>query len=289
MIEKIRDKSIKGPVTQITDYNYIAEKESRNKLDYRLIYKEVSVYDSKKRLTEKTCYEGDGDFFQKETFLYNDKGWLIEERAISVEQPKDSKLTYKYNSKGQLIERNLFYSNQLIKTVYYEYNEYGLLEFKHGIDDFDVPYKISYEYDQDGNFVQEHIPQSYAFSGRFNYDESGRVIEKFSIKEGKRIKDYFSYDEKGFIFESRTFELRQVDSDEWIEEIYGRQTYKYDDRGNLIECCRYDSSLMETSKDNFIYAYDEYGNWTRMLEFINCQLNKVSERKIDYAKCIRNE
>lgn len=184
----------------------------------------------------------------------------------------EEKTYYAIENSGK-IEKGGFKSGRFLS-----FNEDGnlLLEV---YDAADFSIKEIYNYDSNGNIIEEKSTDSYnnyyhcksifnlenKITERYWYDNSGNL----------KIKDYYQYNSKGILIEKNSYCTERYFKektyyeydyyDDLMEENYynpdrlfeGKTTYEYDSNGKLIEEKRYDSN--RRLKEKIIYKYDDNG------------------------------
>jgi protein TonB len=86
---------------------------------------------------------------------------------------------------------------------------------------------------------------------------------KLSSKNGKMIEgqrvtlEVAAYDIKGAKIENAYFPVPGA-------AVTGKEVYKYDDKGNIIEMTLQDEKGTLLSKETYTYEFDQFGNWTKM-------------------------
>jgi protein TonB len=112
---------------------------------------------------------------------------------------------------------------------------------------------------------------------------------KLSNKGGKLVEgpraalETASYDIKGGKTENAYFPVSGA-------TLTGKEVYKYDDKGNIIEMTLQDESGTLLSKEVYAYEFDSFGNWTKMTTSvavieggkINFEPTEVTYRTITY-------
>lgn len=83
-------------------------------------------------------------------------------------------------------------------------------------------------------------------------NKSGRPVE------GQRaIMESVAYDIKGNKTENAYFPVPGA-------ALTGKEVYKYDDKGNIVEMTLLNTDGSLLSKETYTYEFDQFGNWTRM-------------------------
>jgi TonB family protein len=86
---------------------------------------------------------------------------------------------------------------------------------------------------------------------------------KLSNKNGKLVEgarvtlEVAAYDIKGAKIENAYYPVPGA-------AITGKEVYKYDDKGNIVEMILQDEKGTLLSKETYTYEFDQFGNWTRM-------------------------
>jgi protein TonB len=87
---------------------------------------------------------------------------------------------------------------------------------------------------------------------------------KLVFKEGKMVEGQRS------VLETATYDIRgaKIDNAYFLSAggaLTGREVYKYDDRGNIVEMTLFNADGSVLSKEKYDYEFDAMGNWTKML------------------------
>ncbi|HEX8845983.1 MAG TPA: TonB family protein [Pyrinomonadaceae bacterium] len=88
-------------------------------------------------------------------------------------------------------------------------------------------------------------------------------MAKLSNKGGKMVEgqrvvlESAAYDIKGVKIENAYFPVPGA-------ALTGKEVYKYDDKGNIIEMTLFNSDGSLLSKETYAYEFDAFGNWTKM-------------------------
>jgi TonB family protein len=83
-------------------------------------------------------------------------------------------------------------------------------------------------------------------------NKGGKVIEEQRI-----VLESVAYDIKGNKTENAYFPIPGA-------ALTGKEVYKYDDKGNIVEMTLMDASGSLLSKEVYAYEFDAFGNWTKM-------------------------
>src|SRR5215212_2796752 len=117
--------------------------------------------------------------------------------------------------------------------------------------------------------VARHAHASAAASDREQDGLSGPVrrvkteTTKISVKNGKPVEgaravlETTTYDQKG----------NRVDNAYFLEAggtLTGKEVYKYDDKGNIVEMTLHNADGSLLAKEVYAYEFDAVGNWVKM-------------------------
>ncbi|HEX8890771.1 MAG TPA: energy transducer TonB [Pyrinomonadaceae bacterium] len=83
-------------------------------------------------------------------------------------------------------------------------------------------------------------------------NKGGKVVE-----EQRVVLESIAYDIKGNKTENAYFPIPGA-------ALTGKEVYKYDDKGNIVEMTLTDASGSLLSKEVYAYEFDAFGNWTKM-------------------------
>jgi protein TonB len=87
---------------------------------------------------------------------------------------------------------------------------------------------------------------------------------KLIFKEGKQVEGQRN------VLETATYDIRgaKIDNAYFLAAggaLTGREVYKYDDKGNIVEMTLFNADGSVLSKEKYDYDFDAMGNWTKML------------------------
>ena len=160
---------------------------------------------------------------------YNEKGLTSEIVSYSYDGKVDERTTFKYDDKGILIRKEEQFTGKShgpLKTTLveeYKYDGSGKL-IKTDLAEYGSSYEIEYEYDEAGNLVKEiQSPDSKdeeIYTTAYTY-EKGKLVSKI-VYEGKS------------------------------DDHYGKDTYEYDNKGELIRSAHYKDGTLSSEID---YVY----------------------------------
>lgn len=86
---------------------------------------------------------------------------------------------------------------------------------------------------------------------------------KIEFKDGKdvegprRLLELTTYSIKGNRIENVSYPI--------TDSLIGKEEYKYDDRGNIVEMTMRDEKGMIINRESYSYEFDSIGNWTKMV------------------------
>jgi TonB family protein len=87
---------------------------------------------------------------------------------------------------------------------------------------------------------------------------------KLVFKEGKMVEGQRN------VLETATYDIRgaKIDNAYFLSAggaLTGREVYKYDDKGNIVEMTLFNADGSVLSKEKYDYEFDPMGNWTKMI------------------------
>ena len=124
------------------------------------------------------------------------------------------------------------------------------------------------------DLTRDGLKGKVSFFSESKYD----LVEKFGEIEKGSLSDKFTYkyDEKG-----NMIEVNYYNADESLGDKY---TYKYDEKGNKIESIRYNADGSLRFKHTSNYEFDAMGNWIKKTSIPDGKPNLLTERVIEYYK-----
>jgi len=217
------DEVIKGDLLSWKLWRFDAKGESTEYTKFGDFYEETvkfeNKYDSQNRLTEKDCFNSNGDLAWKrvnkydnekitQTIYYNEDGILSEKYLYKYDDNTKKCETWQYDGNGDLIYKWVHDKNGNLLEEY-DYFSTG-----------DVSKKTEYEYDNSGTLNRTLIYELlYSLYGSEKFEEEYLYNDKADIIV---LKSYdYSYDD----------DYNPVTTQK-IEYTY---KYKYDNKGNWIE------------------------------------------------------
>ncbi|MDT7604587.1 MAG: periplasmic protein TonB [Acidobacteriota bacterium] len=90
---------------------------------------------------------------------------------------------------------------------------------------------------------------------------------KLIYKEGKQVEGQHS------VMETATYDMKgaKIDNAYFLGAsgaLTGREVYKYDEKGNIVEMTLFNADGSVMSKEKYDYEFDAMGNWTKMLSSV---------------------
>ena len=89
--------------------------------------------------------------------------------------------------------------------------------------------------------------------------ESAKLeVQGETLVEGARqLLEITTYNPRGDRVDNVSYPIRNA--------LVGKEEYKYDDRGNIVEMTLKDDNGTILSKEAYDYEFDNFGNWTKMV------------------------
>ncbi len=265
--------------------------EAKNQSEIRYIKKsllpkskELISYDEKGQIIERLTYDDDS-LLKRYTCAYSERGKKVEEAWYNALDFLTTKLTYQYNDKDSLVA--LVECNALdgvIKKFTYLYNDKGqMIESKKLLSEKEGEWIHTYTYDEQGKVVQDLeiyplklYPDSSIHNKRIcKYDKQGNLIEEgnYNYVGGLKSRHIYKYDDKGNKIESSSY-------DEY-DSLMNRKTFLYDEEGSLIEQKFYERDSLWL-RESFEYKYDDRGNWIECSECRDTLMQSIVKREFEY-------
>ena len=296
VIEHVRYKS-GGALDCKETYRYnkkgILIEYVRYKSDGALDCKETYRYNKKGSLIEHVRYKSGGELDCKETYSHNKKENKKEKKHIRYASDgslyvKYSEI-YKYDKKANLIELIRYKSGgALYWKETYRYNKKGsLIEQARYDSNGSIQQKQTKKYDDKENLISKTDYSRIRYSKIkkqktiYKYDGKGNKLERVFYMSDKPLRREYNknFDDKGNLTEKDNFDIY------WCLEW--KDTYKYNEKGILIEWARIDSDGNFHFKYTLNYVYDSKGNWIKKSPFYMdhngfVKKTEMTKRKIEY-------
>lgn len=205
---------------------------------------------------------------------------LAEKKTFNAQNIVTDKITYMYDSKGNVNEENLYQGSESVqfKAVYkYDKKNRKISEARYNKNS-EKHYETLFKY-EGNNLAKKYTVNNKGeieYSEDFTYDNKGKELthttfEKF---DNSTTKDTYSYDAKG---NKATWEIVKNG------KLFMKALYTYDTHNNNIMIAVNDATGKEVDKREYIYEYDEKGNWTKRTVKINGVPQYIAERQIAYS------
>lgn len=233
---------------------------------------EIYKYDNDKIIYEEKKHP-QSKFLSITKYEYNSFGDLIEINKPESENPNLfwEHFNFKYDERKLLIEKTkLFYNRQDWKNNYY-YDEFGFLIKESWRSDKYALIDFNYKNDQLGNQIYKEgkyllgpIETFCIVSKEFN--KRNLCVKEVSNETGTKIYHYDEFDNLALI---------ENENKEILEK------FTYDKFQNLIEYIQF-FGQEHYFKENYIYEYDNEGNWTKLILNENEKPKVIIKRIITY-------
>ena len=243
--DKERD-GLAGPVLVVRLEKAKFVNESGEWKERAKVLSSVYNYDVKGNRTEWTFHNYDGTLDTKQINARDDKGRLIKVFFYKTNGSLDRKQLYTYDEKGNFVVIDLVRANgSPINKQRFRYSDSGKL-VKADLREADgsLALDFDYFYDATGRLIEV----DYYRSLRLDY----KVFFSFSYLDHKV---FFSYNEKGIRNEGVEYTASGL--------VRSRDSWVYDDRGNMVETTHDDAEGSFNHTTTFTYEVDTYANWIR--------------------------
>ena len=219
-----------------------------------------------KKIKEETIINDDPIALSpKKVFKYNENGKITDEYYYDKGDVLKSHNQYTYNESGNVTELKRIYTTpEYNSKVVYTYDSSNKLSKEISYDSHNIPLsETTCYYNVDGNLLKKEFTNSFTYKHEYVYDEN------------KKLKSivYFNEDGTKDVEKPKENELYQNDKN---------NTYKYDDKKNLIE---------ETHDDTYGYTkftteydYNEQGEWIKRRSFYSDSPSEKGELKSTETK-----
>ena len=251
----------------------------RNYLYNNLVSADSIDYDEKNRLIKFSkyayaYYQRQDIFFSDnskyisyfETFQYDNSDNIILKTMNNIRNNVYHKYIYKYDENNNLIEEGSCnnYKGDYNETkcyyqplVGYEYNEAGQKKRKF----------------QFGNWSPHNTEEF------FEYDENGKEIgvKGYYISTDTVLGFYITYQYDNYGNKIREEENTSNYKYNYKIGYYKYFINKYDDKQNIVATIFYSPNDEVINITEYIYIYDDFGNWIKKEEYIGEKENKLSK------------
>lgn len=195
---------------------------------------------------------------EKNIYKYDMYGNLIENTYYDENAIVLLRITYKYDLQDNLLEEYWDGFKGDISTILYEYNEFEQVEYeKHFDKNAEITRKVTYDYNQDGNMINE-VSVDYNFKQvSIEYWTWTKHYHKYIYDSNNRVSEILFHNTDG------SFEMHTED-----KYIYtGKLQFLYDIYGNKIKESYFGYNGLKVSETQF--SYDEKNNITYKKESFN--------------------
>ncbi|MDL2254664.1 hypothetical protein LJB78_00080 [Bacteroidales bacterium OttesenSCG-928-J16] len=211
---------------------------------------------------------------------FNESGFIVKDCHLGSSEEKTFCYKNIYDEKNRKLESiGVDAAGDIKEKTFFQYNEKGeALEHRSFVGDI-LKEAGKYEYDSDGNIAAAFF---YNASGEmeskeyFQYNEKGFLTEKRILSPENQIENCFIYkrDKKGNMLEMKFFRKDM--------EPGGTYSYQRDKKGNIVEEHFYHSNGTLLNKTIFRYKYDKQGNWIEKTVLKEKTATFILERTIEY-------
>ena len=223
MFQKERDaKELKLTYKQTFHYNQQGKKTHEVVFDgvagYRITYsyypdgnnKEIVKYNSANAVSEKwvytyngsnqelKVYTGDGILSYTVQKKFDANGNVLEEVRLGSNGKEQKRTNYVYDAKSRVSQMAEFFSGNLIKKLFYKYNDLGVVtEIRQQNPDGKEFIQSTYKHDENGNLLEERWSEDNNTSElshkQSKYDEDGNLVEMDSYYAPYKYRVLYKY------------------------------------------------------------------------------------------------
>jgi hypothetical protein len=219
-----------------------------------------------KKIKEETIINDDPIALSPKTvFKYNENGKITDEYYYDKGDVLKSHNQYTYNESGNVTELKRISPTQVYNSkVTYTYNSSNKILKEISYDSNNIASsEATYTYDAEGNILKIEFTKSFTYKHEYVYDEN------------KKLKSIIYFNEDGTKDTEKPKENGRYENDK-------NNTYKYDDKNNLIEET-HDASY-GFSKFTTEYDYNEKGEWLKKRTFYSDNPSEKGELKSTTTK-----
>lgn len=240
-------------------------------------------------------------------YMFGSKGFILELCYLDSEDSIFEKRVYDRGDKGEIRKFIRYDSeNNIITQTDCKVDELGLVRSESVYDaQGGFERRFDYKYDSDGNLIEQKqfdSEENLDVTIKYEIDSNHQVISwSKHDSEGTLTQEYFyKYDKNGNQIEERKTNQYGLDnlvivmfddSGNRIERcmydsdrtLYSKWEYKYDHIGNQIEVVEHNIERNTMALYEYKYKYDELGNWIERVEYLaGIKPNIIVEREIEY-------
>jgi hypothetical protein len=223
---------INGNLSQEIIKSFAASPDDR---DVRLNY--CYSYDNFGKLIQKV--DSSGADVRKITLTYDDIGNIESEKETNSKGRKNREVTFEYDELSRLIESTeINYINGCKTVQQFEYDSYNNLvtiksdrSCKDMGNDLSVV-KYNYKYNNKYNIIEKQsiLPSGSFKTETFQYDSKGNMIQSYESASKSEYSEYLiAYDKNN----NKSQVDKKIVAGESVAHF--TETFKYDDKGNVIE------------------------------------------------------
>lgn len=276
----LEKQGFKGKVKSIKSTTYKAMEKFGEIQKGEEVDKLLSIFNEMGNFTER-IYSKNGKIDSKQTYIYNNQKNIIDKKEYDSDGILKLQTTYDYDEKGNKIEENTFGRFETQKTTY-KYDDKGrevesLITFSFQGIDGSVELRITKEYDQKGNVIEEkNYNNRNQLSNRniFTYDERGNRIKEIFIDlntNESEEKNIYTYDKN-----NKKIEIQKYIS----KNLSEKTTIKYDEKGNILE-----EHIIDFNRNTLfkiVYKNNKIGNPIEKIYYNNEIPYLIEEIEIEY-------
>lgn len=241
-----------------TLFNSVGDYLSKERYDHNNQLLETITYTYSKNppMHEQKCLNAKGIAFLTIISSIDENGNPTDTRYYDEKNNITRNIVQKYNKKNQKIEYRVVDKGVLNERFTYKYNRKGNLT------------------EQYSYFANQQVAQTWFF--QYNDDQLLTEIKYFNHKGLLEEIRRFQYNEKKLKTLLQVFD--------GAENLKKEESFSYDEFLNEIDFSRKEIYPNNTiwNKKQQKYTYDEKGNWTRKIIFINDTPATITEREIVY-------
>lgn len=241
----------------------------------------LTKYDNGKRIIMIAYGSNNSKIDRKNTYEYSDSLLIKEETFFPNEDRPNQYTIYEYDQKGNNTRKTDRNKQDEIQYDYqYLYNETNQLIQQIAYNFLGNPtMKIDYEYDQQGNLIEEKSKDYFDDDSvvKYKYDEKGNEIDKQYFSPISDLRNHWKseYNNEGQI----------ISSEFWVKGIkcINRTKFIYDSESG-IETRIVINPEDNSQKEQVIQTTkDQHGNWIEKRIVEDGKLKSVHKRLIEYA------
>lgn len=272
--------------------------------DYGMRVRIVSKYDKNGNRIEEASYDEDGNLDERSVFKYDKNGNMLEGVSYDLDGAELYRLSSIYDDNNNIIETSVNSSmgDDMQRKVIYKYDEKGNKTAEDMYANETVLVAAStFQYDENDNLIEtymNYVMQNDGGRGVYKYDDRGNKIEEtaYDLEGNFSGKGIYKYDGENREIEIVSF---NADSSMTTEVAYvyndlgkvARQTQtrtmrvlrEYGDGSGVEYISEGDKwHEMTQSYTNEYPEFDQRGNWTKQIIYVDGEPMMVTLREIAY-------